>query len=144
MVHPWATGCCSLSLLFSFCDFWFVLSLCYTMLAQVMQGLSTIIQWFPLVESCLYLYGHFNILAFTLSLVSELSVPRSSVHLHSFLLMPSASSIEQLNNCCVFIADLRSKVVTTPFSSSPLLSRYITIEGRSEVFPPYWIPRHLQ
>ena len=111
----------------------FVLSLCCTSSAQVMQGLPTIIQWFPFCR-------HFSILAFTLSLVSELSVPHSSVHLHSSLLMPPASSIKPLNNWCVFIADLRSEVVTAPFSSSPLLFGYISAKGRSEVFPPIGYP----
>ena len=138
VARPQATGYYSLSLFFSFFDFWFVLSLCCIPSAQVMQGLPTIIQQSPLVESCLCLCEHFSILAFTLSLVSELSVPHSSVHLHSSLLMPPASSIKPLNNWCVFIEDHWSEVVTGPFSSTPLLFGYITTEGRSEVFPPCW------
>ena len=106
VARPWAIGCCSSSLLFSFFDFWFVLSLYCTTSIQVMQGLPTIIQRFPLVKRCLCLYGHFSILAFTLSLVSELSVPRSSVHLHSFLWMPLTSLIEPLNKCSSLITDL--------------------------------------
>ena len=65
--------------------------------AQEMQGLPIIIQRFPLVESFLCLYGHFSILALTLSLVSELSVPRSSVNLHSLWWMPPTLSIVSLN-----------------------------------------------
>ena len=38
----------------------------------------------------------------------------------------------------------RQQVVTTPFSSSLLLSRYMVSKGRSEVLPTYWIPRHLK
>ena len=144
VAHPRATGCCLLSLFFPFFDFWFVLSLCCTPSAQVMQGLPMMIRRSPLVESCLCLCRHFSILAFTLSLVSELSIPCSSVHLHSFLWMPPASLIEPLNKWSSFVVDLWSEVVTIPFSSAPLLSRYIATEGRREVFPPYWIPRHLQ
>ena len=140
VAHPRAIGYCLLSLFFPFFYFWFVLSLCCTPSTRLMQGLPTIIQRFPVVESCLCLCGYFSILALPLSLVSELSIPRSSVHLHSSLL----SSIKLLNNRCVFIADLWSEVVTTPFSFFPLLSGYMTVEGRSEVFPPCWMLRHLQ
>ena len=137
VARPWAIGYSLLSLLFPFFDFWFVLSLWCTPLAQVMQGLPTIIQRFPSSR-------HFSILAFTLSLVSNLSVPHSSVHLHSSLLMPPTSSIKLLSNRCVFIADLWSEVVTAPFSFFPPLSRYMVVKGRSEVFPPCWMLRHLQ
>jgi hypothetical protein len=140
VARPRATGYCSSSLLYSFFNFWFVLSLCYTMSTQVMQGLPMIIHRFPLVERYLCLYGHFSILALTLSLVSELSVPHSLVHLHSFLWMPPTSSIEPLNKCSSFIVDIWSEAVTASFSSAPLLFGYITIEGRSEVFAPVGYP----
>ena len=121
-----------------------VLSLSCMASTQEMQGLPMIIQQFPLVESYLCFCGHFSILALTLSLVSEISVPHSLVHLHSLLWMSLASSIDPLNKWSSFVAGLRYEVMTTPFSSAPLLSRYIAAEGRSEVFPPCWIPRHLQ
>ena len=133
VARPRATGYCSLSLFVSFFNFWFVLSLCCTPSAQVMQGLPTIIQRFPFC-------GHSSILAFTLSLVSKLSVPHSSVHLHSSLL----SSLKLRSNRCVFIADLQSEVVITPFSFFLPLSGYTTVKERSELFPPCWMLRHLQ
>ena len=139
VARPRATGCCSLSLLFSFFDFWFVLSLCCTTSAQEIQGLQTIVQQFPLVESDLCLYGHFSILAFPFSLVSELSVPHSSVHLPSSWL----SSLKLQSNRCFFIADLQSEVVTIPFPFFLPLSGYMAVKERSELFPPYWMLRHL-
>ena len=98
VAHPRATGYCLMSLLFPFFNFWFVLSLCCTTSAQVMQGLPMVIQQFPLVESCLCFSEHFSILALTLSLVSELSVPHFSVYLLSLLWMSLTSSIVPLNN----------------------------------------------